>query len=97
MPIFDVECIECGFIEEKTLSLEELLETKCSKCGGNIKRLYSGRNSIKWERTDATPKDDHQFRMKDGTFGKHPQFVKWEDRKVLKKQTGDDRRDYVYL
>jgi hypothetical protein len=41
MPIYDVECKKCGYIEERIILWYEKVE-RCKKCNGQVKLLIGG-------------------------------------------------------
>lgn len=49
MPIYNCECEKCGNVEEvlskKYLEEGELSENSCSKCGGNLAKIFTGTTS----------------------------------------------------
>lgn len=41
MPIYEIECVQCGTVSEKYSTLPTDESFSCPRCGGDTKRLYS--------------------------------------------------------
>jgi putative FmdB family regulatory protein len=42
MPIFDFRCKNCGKVVEELILNGEKIPDRCSDCGGELERIYSG-------------------------------------------------------
>ena len=65
MPLFDLECRECGIIEERYVSSPDAQVMKC-KCGGIMDKLFSGKILVKIKHPLWVDRlDDHQKRQEE--------------------------------
>ena len=49
MPVYEFKCTACGAHEEHTLGFDEERPTTCAVCGGELKRVWSGRVHVSLE------------------------------------------------
>jgi putative FmdB family regulatory protein len=56
MPIYEYECLNCGYIQEAFQKFSDKPLTTCSKCGENLKKIISNSSFVLkgtgWYKTD---------------------------------------------
>jgi len=59
MPIYVLLCVECNRTEEVIVSTPDECPTHCAKCGGALKRVWSGPPALRFKGSGFYVNDKH--------------------------------------